>query len=268
MSLPVFLHPDLSSAAPGQPVAIDGGEGHHAVTVKRIQPGEKVVLADAAGFHAEVTVTVVSGKDYLEGTVNSVEQAPRPTPRVTVVQAIPKTERAEQAVDLATQGGADAIIAWAADRCIAKWDAKKAPKALAKWQAAAIAAAKQSRRPRVPEVTGPLSTRQLCERLRSAASGSAENGDTASGGAGSNVTLVLHEEATVSIKEVPLRGPSGEDADTVTVLVGPEGGIGRAELDLLMEAGAVPVKLGPEVLRTASAAFAALAALGMRTERW
>lgn len=255
MSLPVFLHPDLSLVAPGQPVAIDGAEGRHAVTVKRIQVGEKVALADAAGYRAEVTVTAVRGKDVLEGTVDTVELAPEPPVRVRLIQAIPKSERAELAVDLATQGGADEIIAWAAERCVARWDDKKAPKAIAKWQAAATSAAKQSRRPRVPMVSGPLTTPQVCELL------AAEPSDSAA-------VLVLHEEATVSIKDVDLPFSNQQSPATVTMIVGPEGGIGKAELDQLVAAGAVPVKLGPEVLRTATAGLVALAAIGMRTERW
>ena len=171
---------------------------------------------------------------------------------MTVVQAIPKSERAELAVDLATQAGADEIIAWQADRCVAKWDGKKAPKAVAKWQAAADSAAKQSRRARIPQVRGPLTTPQLVQELTGGRDGASSNAPT---------VLVLHEEATVSIKEVPL-------TDDVVLLVGPEGGIGDVELDRLKEAGAMPIKLGPEVLRTASAAMVALAAIGMRTERW
>ena len=170
-----------------------------------------------------------------------------------MVQAIPKSERAELAVDLATQAGADEIIAWQADRCVAKWDGKKAPKAVAKWQAAADSAAKQSRRARIPQVRGPLTTPQLVQEL---------SRDRAAGDAAAAPTvLVLHEEATASIKDVTL-------ADDVVLLVGPEGGIGDAELDRLKEAGATPIKLGPEVLRTASAAMVALAAIGMRTQRW
>ena len=62
--------------------------------------------------------------------------------------------------------------------------------------------------------------------------------------------------------------PGGRLPGRVAVVVGPEGGIGEAELDRLKEAGATPIKLGPEVLRTASAAMVALAAIGMRTQRW
>lgn len=247
MSLPVFIHPDLSAAQVGDSITLSGPEARHAVTVKRMQQGEKLVLIDGTGIRLALTVTEASGKDHLIGTVESVTQLPEPNPRVTVVQAIPKSERAELAVDLATQAGADEIIAWQADRCVAKWDGKKAPKAITKWQAAAEAAAKQSRRDRIPQVRGPLTTCQLVAEL-------AERAESAS-------VLVLHEEATESIRDVDLRGE-------VFLLVGPEGGIGEDELTTLREAGAVPIKLGPEVLRTASAAMVALAAIGMRTERW
>ena len=253
MSLPVFIHPDLSAARTGEAFSFSGPEARHAVTVKRMGEGDRLELIDGTGIRLTLVITAATGKDSLEGTVESIVTAPEPTPRVTVVQAIPKSERAELAVDLATQAGADEIIAWQADRCVAKWDGKKAPKAVAKWQAAADSAAKQSRRARIPQVRGPLTTPQLVQEL---------SRDRAAGDAAAAPTvLVLHEEATASIKDVPL-------ADDVVVLVGPEGGIGDAELDRLKEAGAMPIKLGPEVLRTASAAMVALAAIGMRTERW
>nr|WP_286982490.1 16S rRNA (uracil(1498)-N(3))-methyltransferase [Corynebacterium sp. UBA5992] len=241
MSLPVFIHPDLSRVEMGQQVTLEGAEARHAVTVKRLEPGERLKLIDGTGSIVEATVTATTGKDGLSAVADSVAQAREPQPRVVVVQAIPKSERAELAVDLATQSGADEIIAWQAERCVAKWaDPKKAAKALAKWQASAVAAAKQSRRARIPQVHGPLSTAQLAQEI----SGSC--------------AYVLHEEATASIRDVPLQG-------TVYILVGPEGGIGADELAKLP---AQPIKLGPEVLRTASAAMVALAAIGMRTPRW
>lgn len=253
MSLPVFIHPDLSAARTGEAFSFSGPEARHAVTVKRMGEGERLELIDGTGIRLTLTITAATGKDSLEGMVESIVTTLEPTPRVTVVQAIPKSERAELAVDLATQAGADEIIAWQADRCVAKWDGKKAPKAVAKWQAAADSAAKQSRRARIPQVRGPLTTPQLVQEL---------NRDRATGDAAAAPTvLVLHEEATASIKDVPL-------ADDVVLLVGPEGGIGDAELERLKEAAAMPIKLGPEVLRTASAAMVALAAIGMRTQRW
>jgi 16S rRNA (uracil1498-N3)-methyltransferase len=236
MSLPVFVADDVS----GEKVTLTGPEGRHAVTVKRIAVGERVKLIDGTGSWIEGDVSDISGKDRLVVDVDKrgVDDAPRP--RVTVVQALPKSDRSELAVDLATQAGADAIVAWQAKRCIAKWD-NKAEKNLAKWRDAAVAAAKQSRRTRIPEVTGPLSTAQVAELISG------------------HAAYVLHEDATVGIGEIDL------DVEELFLLVGPEGGIGDDELAQL---GATPVRLGPEVYRTASAAMVALSAIGALTSRW
>ncbi|QNE89980.1 16S rRNA (uracil(1498)-N(3))-methyltransferase [Corynebacterium incognita] len=246
MSLPTFIAEELADAAVGHQVTLSGAEGRHAVTVKRIQAGEQVMLADGAGRFVTVTVTATEGKDTLHAHVDEVGEHPQPEPRVVVVQAIPKSERAELAVDLATQAGADEIIAWQAERCVAKWDAKKAPKALAKWQQAARAAAKQSRRARIPQVRGPLTTAELASELRSHNEAHA---------------YVLHEDATTSIRDAELTG-------TVYLIVGPEGGIGASELAQLEATGARAVTLGPEVYRTASAAMVGLSAIGVLTSRW
>ena len=246
MSLPVFLHPDLSLADVGQPVGLDGAEGRHAVTVKRMGPGESLVLIDGSGLRITATITDVQGKDTLAARVDDIATSSEPSPRVIVVQAIPKSERAELAVDLATQAGADEIIAWQADRCVSKWDAKKAPKALSKWESAAVAAAKQSRRTRIPAVRGPVTTRQLCQEISGARA------------------LVLHEDATLRLKDLD----DLDTAETIYLLVGPEGGIGEEELARLTAAGATAIQLGPEVLRTASASMVALASIGTLTSRW
>lgn len=262
MSLPAFLHPNLAGVAAGDVISLTGPEGRHAVTVKRTAPGEQVLLIHSPGENAEAysreheglyveaTVQETAGKDELIVRVDTVGQTPAPNPRVTVVQAIPKSERSELAIDLATQAGADEFIAWQSDRCIAKWDAKKAPKALQKWQAQAESAAKQSRRSRIPRVHGPLTTPQLVQYLQQEDSFDA-----------TPLVYVLHEDAMDSIKDVELAGD-------VVLLIGPEGGIGADELDVLKAACAHPVKLGPEVLRTASAGMVALAAIGVRTNRW
>ena len=233
MSLPYFLTDDPASGV------LTGTEAKHA-HVKRIAPGEHIMLIDGQGSTAVTRVTSVA-PGRVDGVVEKQELVPRPTPRVTVVQAVPKGERAELAVDLAVQGGADAIVPWISHRTIARWPANKQAKQVEKWRAQALASAKQARRAWVPEVREPVTTNQLSELLRDA-----------------GLALVLHEDATDSIRDVEF----GED---VWLIVGPEGGIGEDELELL---GARPVKLGPEVLRTASAAFAGLCAIGALTARW
>lgn len=261
MSLPVFVSEDLSS---GQEVAeLRGAEGRHAVTVKRIGVGERIEIVDARGTRAQVEVTEVSGKDRLRGRILSRHREPQPTPEVTVVQAIPKSPHAELAVDLLTQAGADRILAWQAERCVARWltpaqartaqgppvASAKAEKALGKWQDRAREAAKQARRSWVPEIRGPVGTPWLVEWLGRCDS------DT--------VICVLHEDARVTLADLHVAG-----VRRVVLIVGPEGGIGHEELAKLESAGARPATLGPLVARASAAGAFGLAALGALTGRW
>ncbi|MDK8869610.1 16S rRNA (uracil(1498)-N(3))-methyltransferase [Corynebacterium macclintockiae] len=257
MTDPVFIHPIPEPIAAGDRFRLTGAEAKHA-TVKRLEVGEGLVVTDGTtravqcSFLGDATVEVAD-----------ILQLPVPHPRVTVVQAIPKSDRAELAVDLMVQAGADRIVPWAARRAIAKWDGKEA-KAHAKWENAARAAAKQSRRLQIPEVTQLVrSPRELARVLELGEAGAAGN----TGAAGTTRVLVLHEEATEPLPAAVTAAVSA-GATELALVVGPEGGIGREELEELAQLGATPVRLGPEVLRTATAAAVALGAIGAVTERW
>jgi len=232
----------------GDLAVVDGDEGFHAATVRRIRPGEELDLGDGDGTVARCVVEdVVKGR--LTARVQERHRVEPPAPTVTVVQALPKSERSELAVELATEVGADAFLAWQAARCVARWDgAAKVDKGLRRWRAVVRSAARQSRRPHVPTVDGVLSTADLVDLTRSAEPGS---------------VLVLHESAGNPLSEVPLA-----ELRALTLVVGPEGGISDTELDALADAGGLVVRLGPTVLRTSTAAAVALGALGALTPRW
>ncbi|WP_280255989.1 RsmE family RNA methyltransferase, partial [Nocardia abscessus] len=119
---------------PGAVAVLDGPEGRHAATVRRIRIGEPITLSDGRGVLAESEV-VAAQRDRLELAVrNRVLAAPQ-APPVTVVQALPKSDRSELAVELMTEAGADTIIPWQAARCVANWEGKAA-KGVDKWRAA------------------------------------------------------------------------------------------------------------------------------------
>jgi 16S rRNA (uracil1498-N3)-methyltransferase len=234
--------------AVGELVVVDGDEGFHAASVRRLRPGEHLDLSDGVGAVADCVVEDV-GKGRLSARILARRIVDRPTPTVTVVQALPKSERSELAIELATEVGADAFVAWQASRCVARWDgAAKVDKGLRRWGAVARSAARQSRRPYVPAVDGVLSTRELVERVRALPPAT---------------VLVLHESATRPLADVPL-----EHVGALTLVIGPEGGIPSDELSALTGAGAVAVRLSPSVLRTSTAAAVALGALGVLTPRW
>jgi len=238
-----------SIPAVGGVAVVDGDEGFHAASVRRLRPGEELVLSDGAGTVADCVVQSAD-KRSLRARVLASRTVPPPWPPVTVVQAIPKSERSELAIELATEAGADEFVAWQAQRCVARWDGDRSANGLRRWRAVARSAARQSRRAWIPDVSGPMSTEALCSYL------------TQQIGAGA-VVLVLHESA-----DVPITEETVAQANSVILLVGPEGGISDPEITALMNAGAVTVRLGPTVLRTSTAAAVALGALGVLTPRW
>ncbi|WP_137723688.1 16S rRNA (uracil(1498)-N(3))-methyltransferase [Prescottella subtropica] len=233
----------------GQPAVLDGPEGRHAATVRRIKAGERLLLADGCGGIADAVV-VAAGKDRLDLEVIARRDQQPPAPTVTLVQALPKAERSELAVELATEAGIDAIVPWQSSRCVARWEGAKTVKGVTRWRNAAIAAAKQSRRSFVPDVADLHHTAQVLGRVRDV---------VARGG----VVAVLHESAPVPLASLPLR-----DAPEVMLVVGPEGGLSDDEVTALTGAGATAALLGPTVLRTSTAAAVALGAIGVLTDRW
>jgi len=242
MSLHVHLVPSLAGVDVGSPVTVDGAEAHHAVAVRRLAVGEPVLLTDGAGRLAECEVTA-TGKARLEVVVRSLSSVPRPSPELVVVQALPKGDRGELAVELLTEIGVARIVPWAASRSVAVWRGDRATKSLAKWQATAREAAKQARRAWFPEVAPLATTAEVAALLADAP-----------------LALVLHEEAAEPLPpDVP---------DRVVLVVGPEGGLAPEELTAFAEAGAHTVRLGSEVLRSSTAGLAAASALLARTPRW
>jgi 16S rRNA (uracil1498-N3)-methyltransferase len=246
VTLPLFLvAPErLAGIRVGGTVVLDGPEGRHAATVRRIGVGESVLLSDGRGTRATAEV-VAAGKAELDLAVTAVEEDPEPALRLVLVQALAKADRDDQAIESATELGVDEVVPWQAARSIVVWRGDRAAKALRKWESVVTAAAKQSRRSRVPVVAQPVGQRALVERIRDSA-----------------LALVLHEDAAT-----PLAGQSLPDAGDVLVVVGPEGGISREELAAFEEAGAVAVRLGSTVLRSSSAGPAALAVLSAAS-RW
>ena len=261
-------------------MVLSGDEGRHAATVRRLRPGERADLIDGAGMTAECVVAAAR-PGLLELTVLGRHEEPPPQPRLCVVQAIPKGDRGEQAVETMTEVGVDVIVPWAAERCIAVWaagtsaggsgtsaggssgrgpgaggsggrgpgagrPAGRSQRGLARWRVTAREAAKQSRRARIPEVTELAGTADVLDRVRAAA-----------------CAIVLDPAAGTGLGSVPLPA-TGE----IVLIVGPEGGVSPAEAASFTGAGAVAARLGPTVLRASSAGAAAAAVLFSRCGRW
>jgi 16S rRNA (uracil1498-N3)-methyltransferase len=230
----LYLDPELepADAEVGALVTLRGDEARHAIAVARVRPGERLAIADGAGFVVRGPVVEVAA-GWLSIEVDEARHEPEPEPRLWLAQALAKGDRDELAIQAATELGVSGVIPWRAERSVSRWDGPKAAKGRERWAAIVREATKQSIRSRVPEVL-PL--------------GSPLPG----------LVLVLEPSAELALTAVEL--PAQGD---VTLVVGPEGGLGTKELAL-----GTPVRLGAEVLRTSTAGPAALAVLNARLGRW
>ncbi len=251
MTAPVFLLRPLPDASR---LTLDGAEGRHAATVRRLRVGERVDVTDGTGNLAECVV-VSAARDHLELDVQQRTFTPEASPRVVVVQALVKGDRSELAVELLTEIGVDEIVPWAAERCVATWVPDKSPR---RWGQAAAEASKQARRSRWPIVGELASLAAVEDRVRAASQ-----------------AYLLHEGASQALTALLSTGaPDGEVlvADVlipeVLIIVGPEGGVSDREIGALSAAGAEPVRLGPSVLRSSTAGCAAASVVLAARGRW
>ena len=230
--LSLFFVDQLST---GQTQELSGDEGHHAVSVMRLSVGEQIKIADGSGNWVSGTITEVN-KRSLKIDVAQRGSIQAGKPELLVVQAVTKSDRTKEMLELLTVGGADQIVPWQAERCMSRWQSDSRHK----WMSSIKEAAKQARRVKLPILADEVTTTQLVKLFQS-----------------TDEVFILHEGAMAGISQLNL----SNNLERIILIIGPEGGISDAEILQLEVAGAVTVRLGDLVLRSAHAGFAALAAI-------
>jgi len=231
--LTLFFVPDLPTQV-GASYSFNSEDANHAIKVLRIEVGEIFRVSDGNGGWANVQVTEVT-KRSLETTVLEVGRQEPLEIRFTVVQALPKSDRAKEAVELLTEAGADVIVPWLANRSISRTEV------ISKFATTAREASKQSRRLFIPQLHETVKERGVVELIK-----------------GADLALVFHESAQVKLSEIIT--PQTK-AKNVLIVIGPEGGITEEELATFAAAGAHVAGLGRPILRSAHAGLAALSAV-------
>lgn len=243
------------------PLRLSADDRKHA-KVLRLARGEHVSVVDAARDYFECEIVSADGGD-IEVRIAQRMDVERRGPEVVLVQGIAKGEKMDDVIRHATEVGVAGFIPLASSRCVVKLDEKKAASRVARWQAIAKSAAMQSGRLAVPEVSAPMTVKQVAEALE-----------------GATCVLVCWEEcpATSTISQAIGKGMAMcamRDADEarIAVVVGPEGGLSAAEVEELTSGPrSWPVTLGPTILRTETAGVVAPALVlyecgGMGAER-
>lgn len=213
-------------------------DAHHAIRVLRMQAGDEFMLSDGKGAWSQVKATEVSKKSITVQVIESGYQEPLAT-TITVVQALPKGDRAKEAIELLTEAGVDRIVPWAASRSIGKGSDKFA--------ITAREASKQSRRFRVPEVTELATTAQICEAIKL-----------------SDLAIAFHESAQDKLSDQI----SSHNVQNLLIIIGPEGGLTDEELAAFETAGAKVALMGRPIVRSAHAGIAAVSAVSALLKVW
>jgi 16S rRNA (uracil1498-N3)-methyltransferase len=238
--IPASAHVFVASAAElADHVEVGGEEGHHLARVLRLRIGETVTVADGGGRWRPYRVGSVTAPDgaavvWLDAA-GGPEQEPAASPRLAVAFALTKGDKPELVVQKLTELGVDRILPVLAERSVSRPDPGRAAAALERWRRIAREAARQSRRATLPavEALGPLAA------------------------LAGHPSLVVAERGGQPADS--LGSPSG---DEILVVVGPEGGLGGAEVEALKPWARLD--LGPHILRAETAALAAAALLVAR----
>ena len=235
MSVPRFY---LDHAlAQGARFTLPPGPARHAAKALRLGAGDTVTLFNGRGGEYSARIERIQ-KDEVAVSVTGFADIERESPlRVMLAQGISSGERMDYTLQKAVELGVTAIQPLAAKRSVVKLAGERADRRVAHWQGVVASACEQCGRNHVPEVAAPL---PLANWL---------------GQHGGGRLLFLSPLADTRLADLP--APAAMDC----LVAGPEGGFEPDEIAALQAAGAVPVRLGVRVLRTETAALAALAAM-------
>ena len=213
-------------------------DAQHAIRVLRTKVGDEFMLSDGNGSWSQVKTTTINKKSIqVEVTATGFQEALATT--ITVVQALPKGDRAKEAIELLTEAGVDRIVPWAAARSIGKTSNK--------FSITAREASKQSRRFRIPQVSDVATTSQICEAIKL-----------------SDLAIAFHESATHKLSDQI----SSHNVGHLLIIIGPEGGMTDDELATFEAAGAKIALMGRPILRSAHAGIAAVSAVSALLKVW
>lgn len=228
--LPLFFVEEINTSK------LTGDNAHHAERVLRLTVGEEILISDGVGNWAQCSITSLSKKE-IELSILCKDFESTDSNKISVLQALPKGDRAKETVELLTAAGVSTIYPWQSARAIGK-DSDK-------WELAAVEASKQSRRFHIPIVSTKLDTTSAIKILNEF-----------------DQILICHESAKNKISDVVV------SSRNTLVVIGPEGGLTEAELEIFENAGGKVIKLGRPILRSAHAGIAAISAISALMRVW
>lgn len=229
-------------------ITITGSDVNHIKNVLRMKPGEKIRVSNQKGQDYFCSILEL-GDDFVQADILDSEAANTElSAKVYLFQALPKGDRMETVIQKAVELGVHEIIPVAMKYCVVKLDAKKAENKRKRWQAIAESAAKQSKRSLIPVVHEVMSFKEALSYAKEC-----------------KVNLVPYENE----RGMEATGEAFSELqkdDTISVMIGPEGGFSEEEIELVKEENMKIISLGKRILRTDTAAIATLSMLMLHLE--
>ena len=226
----------------GSTQTLDKDEAHHAIKVLRLNLGEVIKISDGVKKWVSGPIIKISKKE-LTISVSDKGEFEEKKPELVLVQAVTKSDRNKEMLELVIESGVDRIIPWQAERSISKWQSDSAQK----WEISIKEACKQARQIRLPKLMPMLTTAGVVQLLSKDAQ-----------------AIVFHESAAEKFAQLQLT----DSLKSIFLVIGPEGGISPSELSIFENGGGKIFRLGETVLRSAHAGFAAISAVQTKLGRW
>ncbi|MFD1030764.1 16S rRNA (uracil(1498)-N(3))-methyltransferase [Metaplanococcus flavidus] len=228
---------------------ITGDDAKHIAKVMRQTVGDRLIaVMDGKAFEATIVAAERDIEVRLDREMESDVEMPK---QVTIACGLPKGDKLDLITQKSTELGMFALLPFAAERSIVKWDAAKSDKKISRLQKIAKEAAEQSHRTHIPEIHNVHSFKQLMEAANSF-----------------DAVIVAYEKEARSSSPARFADilKTLYDKSSILIVFGPEGGISENEAASLKQAGALFTSLGPRILRTETAPFYALSAMSYEFE--
>ena len=230
-------------------IEITGEDVNHIKNVLRLKPGDRLTVSDNAGTDYECAIQSISSEKVIAGIEDMKRNASELDTRIVLFQGMPKSDKLEFIIQKAVELGVSEIVPVMTQRTVVKLDEKKEAKRLERYNAIALAAAKQSGRGIIPVVSSFMSFSKAVEYSRSL-----------------SMNIIPYENAKgIEHSRRVIADIAGRDS--LGIFIGPEGGFAESEVELAVSAGASCITLGNRILRTETAGLAALSIIMFNIEK-
>lgn len=220
-------------------VELIGEDVKHILQVLRAKIGEELTIGNIDEKENYLTqIEQIQQNSILCNIVKRFPYLEESKVDVTIFQGLPKADKMEYIIQKNTELGVKQIVPVIMQRCVAKLEGKDINKKIERWQKIALSAAKQSRRDTISQIESPITIQQLCDKIKEF-----------------DLVLLAYEEEQKHTMKQELKKAEMQKAKKIAMIIGPEGGIEKEEIQRLEEAGAKKITLGKRILRTETASI-------------